>query len=78
VPFDSVAHSRELFGPVRAACDEAGRDADDLVYSNALVLCLGTDEAELARRADVIGRDVADLGENGLAGTPAEEVLPHV
>jgi F420-dependent oxidoreductase-like protein len=74
VPFDSVERSRELFGRVRAACDEAGRDPDGLVYSNALVLCVGTDEAELARRAEFIGRDVADLRENGLAGTPSEVV----
>jgi F420-dependent oxidoreductase-like protein len=74
VPFDSVERSRELFGRVRAACDEAGRDADGLVYSNALVLCAGTDEAELARRAEFIGRDVADLRANGLAGTPSEVV----
>ena len=74
VPFDSVATSRELFGRVRAACDQAGRDADGLVLSNALVLCVGVDEAELSRRAAAIGREVAELRENGLAGTPAEVV----
>jgi F420-dependent oxidoreductase-like protein len=74
VPFDSVATSRELFGRVREACDAADRDADELVYSNALVLCVGADETELARRAEVVGRDVADLRGNGLAGTPPEVV----
>jgi alkanesulfonate monooxygenase len=44
------------------------------VYSNALVLCCGKDEAELARRAEAIGREVAELRENGLAGTPDEVV----
>ena len=39
--------------------------------SNALVLCVGADEAELARRAEAIGHDVDDLRANGLAGTPA-------
>jgi alkanesulfonate monooxygenase len=35
---------------------------------------VGRDEAELARRADAIGREVAELRTNGLAGTPAEVV----
>jgi F420-dependent oxidoreductase-like protein len=59
---------------VRAACEEAGRDPDDLTYSIALVACVGTDEAEVARRAAAIGREPAELREHGLAGTPAEVV----
>jgi len=74
VPFDSVDTSRDLFRRVREACDAAGRDPDDLVYSNALVLCVGSTEDEIARRAESIGREVADLRENDLAGTPAEVV----
>ena len=72
LPFDSVDFSRTQFARVREACAEAGRDADELVYSNALVLCVGRDEAELARRAAAIGREVDDLRANGLAGTPQE------
>ena len=74
VPFDSVETSQQLFRLVRRACEQAGRDAAALVLSNALVLCVGRDEAELARRAAAIGRDVADLRANALAGTPAEVV----
>jgi alkanesulfonate monooxygenase len=74
LPFDSVATSREQFARVREACEAVDRDPDELVYSNALVLCCGKDEAELARRAEAIGRDVADLRENDLAGTPDEVV----
>ncbi|MDD9206141.1 LLM class F420-dependent oxidoreductase [Georgenia sp. 10Sc9-8] len=59
---------------VRAACEEIGRDPEDLVYSVALVLCAGADEAEVARRARAIGREVPELREHGLAGTPAEIV----
>src|SRR3954447_19999291 len=51
VPFDSVETSKALFEAVRSACDEAGRDPDALVLSNALVLCVGSDQNELARRA---------------------------
>jgi hypothetical protein len=45
-----------------------------MVFSTALVLCVGRDEAELARRAAAIGRDVDDLRRHGVAGTPAEAV----
>ncbi len=43
-------------------------------WSNALVLCVGANEAELDRRAAAIGRDKAELRENGVAGTPQEVV----
>lgn len=72
IPFESVEFTRTQFGRVRAACEAADRDPDALVYSNALVLCVGSDEAEIARRAAAIGREVDELRENGLAGTPAE------
>lgn len=74
VPFVSVADTRTQFGRVRAACENAGRDPGSLVYSNALVLCAGADESEVARRAAAIGREVDELRQNGLAGSP-DEVL---
>ncbi|MGX7698390.1 LLM class F420-dependent oxidoreductase [Gordonia polyisoprenivorans] len=45
-----------------------------LTYSVALVLCCGRSEDELSRRAQAIGRDVAELRANGAAGTPDEVV----
>jgi len=74
VPFMSAADNARLFAGVREACDEAGRDPASLVYSSALVLCVGRDEAELARRAAAIGREVDELRAHGVAGTPAEAV----
>ncbi|NGO69490.1 LLM class F420-dependent oxidoreductase [Streptomyces boncukensis] len=74
LPFGSLADTERQFGRVRAAAEEAGRAADELVYSNALVACVGRDDAEVARRAAAIGREVSELKENGLAGTPAEVV----
>ncbi|MET9851948.1 LLM class F420-dependent oxidoreductase [Streptomyces sp. NPDC006450] len=74
MPFASIADSQRQFGRVRAAAEEAGRKPGDLVYSNALVVCVGKDDAEVARRAAAIGRDVAELKANGLAGSPAEVV----
>ncbi|MEW2586902.1 LLM class F420-dependent oxidoreductase [Streptomyces virginiae] len=74
MPFASIADSARQFGRVREAAERAGRRPDDLVYSNALVVCVGKDDAEVARRAAAIGRDVDELKANGLAGSPAEVV----
>lgn len=74
MPFASITDSERQFGRVREAAEQAGRKADDLVYSNALVVCVGKDDAEVARRAAAIGREVDELKANGLAGSPAEVV----
>ena len=74
VPFAPAADNARLFAGVRNACAEAGRDPGSLVYSSALVLCVGKDDAELARRAAAVGRDVDELRQNGVAGSPAEAV----
>jgi len=74
IPFGSTEASVQQFDRVRAALVEHGRSADDLVFSNALVACVGKDDAEVARRAAAIGREPAELKENGLAGSPAEVV----
>lgn len=74
IPFASLADSEAQFRRVRAAAEEHGRRGEDLVCSNALVACVGRDDAEVARRAAAIGREVGELKENGLAGTPAEVV----
>ena len=74
VPFASAEDNARLFDGVRAACVEEGRDPSSLVYSSALVLCVGADEAQIARRASAIGRDVDELRAHGVAGTPSEAV----
>ena len=72
--FRTVEESAVLFGRVRDACAEAGRDAGSMRFSAAHVVCCGKDEAELARRAAAIGRDLAELRPTGLVGSPAEIV----
>jgi alkanesulfonate monooxygenase SsuD/methylene tetrahydromethanopterin reductase-like flavin-dependent oxidoreductase (luciferase family) len=57
---------------VRRACERGGRDPSTLVWSTLQVLCCGRTEAEISRRAAAIGREVGELRQNGLAGTPAE------
>ncbi|MGC5032299.1 LLM class F420-dependent oxidoreductase [Micromonospora sp. DT229] len=74
LPFVSIADTEAQFERVRAACQSIDRDPTELVWSNALVLCCGKDEAEVARRAAAIGREPDELRENGLAGTPSEVV----
>jgi alkanesulfonate monooxygenase SsuD/methylene tetrahydromethanopterin reductase-like flavin-dependent oxidoreductase (luciferase family) len=61
LPFVSTATTREQFARVRAACEEQGRDPASLTWSNALVVCVGEDEAEFRRRADAIGREPDEL-----------------
>jgi F420-dependent oxidoreductase-like protein len=65
------AGTREIIDRVREAAAGTGRQ---LTYSVAHVLCVGRDEGELRRRAGRIGRDVDDLRETSIAGTPAEVV----
>ncbi|MBA2953162.1 TIGR03560 family F420-dependent LLM class oxidoreductase [Nocardioides sp. MAH-18] len=74
LPFVDEATTEEQFARVREACERQGRDPQTMRWSNALVLCVGADEAEIGRRAAAIGREKAELRENGLAGTPAEVV----
>jgi F420-dependent oxidoreductase-like protein len=74
MPFAGVEDSERQFARVRAAAVGAGRGPDDLVLSNALVVCVGKDDQEVARRAAAIGREVGELKANGLAGTPSEVV----
>ena len=74
LPFVSEEFTREQFARVRAACEDVGRDPGTLTYSNALVMCCGSSDREVARRAEAIGRDVDELRANGLAGSPEEVV----
>ncbi|MBJ7357999.1 LLM class F420-dependent oxidoreductase [Nocardioides sp.] len=71
MPFDDGLVQNDR---VRRACEEIGRDPASMRFSSALVLCVGANEAEVARRAAAIGREVDELRENGLAGTPQEVV----
>jgi F420-dependent oxidoreductase-like protein len=74
LPFVGLEETKEQIARVRSACEEIGRDPNELVYSNALTVCCGSDEAELRRRAEAIGESVDDLRRDGLAGTPQEVV----
>jgi F420-dependent oxidoreductase-like protein len=74
VPFSPVEEFTAAAQRVRDACRDHGRDADELVYSVALVVCCGRDEHEVQDRAAAIGREPAELRTNGAAGTVDEVV----
>ncbi|MGY6500017.1 MAG: LLM class F420-dependent oxidoreductase [Acidimicrobiales bacterium] len=74
LPFSSVDKFTDQVANVTAACEAIDRDPGSMIWSAALVLCCGSDEAELSRRAERIGREVGELRANGAAGTP-DEVL---
>lgn len=68
-PFHSLDAATAQFDRVREACTAVGRDPATMVFSSALTVCVGRDEAEIARRAEAIGRPVERID---LAGTPEQ------
>jgi F420-dependent oxidoreductase-like protein len=74
VPFSDTQRTAEQFRRVRAACEDAARDPDELVYSHAVTVCCGENDGELRRRAQRIGTDLQQLRRAGAAGSPAEVV----
>ncbi|HST83751.1 MAG TPA: TIGR03560 family F420-dependent LLM class oxidoreductase [Kineosporiaceae bacterium] len=73
-PFSTVEVAATLFEQVRVACKQIDR-AQPPVFSSAVALCAGRDDAEVRRRAAAIGREVDELRSSGAAvGTPAEVV----
>lgn len=74
VPFTPLDAAIEQFARVDAACTDAGRDPAGLVRSVAHTIIAGRDDAEVARRAAAIGRDVSDPRAAGLVGTAGQLV----
>lgn len=73
--FPTLDFTEVQLARVRGACAAVGRSPDDLVYSAAFVVCAGAGDAEIARRADAIGRPVDEMRSNSpLVGTPAQIV----
>ncbi|QRP44239.1 LLM class F420-dependent oxidoreductase [Amycolatopsis sp. FDAARGOS 1241] len=74
LPFTDQDTALAQFERVAAAAEALGRDPKEILRSVALTVAIGRDDAEVARRASAIGRDLSELRENGLAGTAAEVV----
>lgn len=72
VAFHPIDVAARQFTRVERACAAIGRDPATMIRSLALTVAVGCDDAEVARRALAIGRDVEELRVSGLAGTPSE------
>ena len=70
VPLDTFVNQ---CGVVARACEADDRDPSTMTWSAALVVCIGEDEADLARRAEAIGRQPDEMRTNGIAGTPTRQ-----
>jgi F420-dependent oxidoreductase-like protein len=68
--FGSFEDTAQVFDRIRAAT-AGGRQ---LVLSVAQVACVGRDDADVARRAEAIGRNAKRFAESDLTGTPAQVV----
>ena len=74
LPFGTRERFTEQVGRVASACEAIGRDPGTMINGCALIAVVGKDDAEVARRAAVVSREVDELKENGLCGTPGEVV----
>ncbi len=73
IAFVDVDTLTTQYGRVAKAVADAGRAPESLTYSAAFVVCAGRDDAEVAKRAAAIGREVDELrGNSPVVGTPAE------
>jgi F420-dependent oxidoreductase-like protein len=74
IPFSQLGDVPSRYAAVRDACAAIGR-TDLPVFSAAVTLCIGRDDAEVRRRASAIGQDVDGLRAAGAAvGTTGEVV----
>ncbi len=71
VAFAPVEVFTERKQRVEAACTAIGRQRP-MRFSVGLVVCAGGTEEEISRRAAAIGREAAELRENGAAGSAEE------
>ena len=74
LPFGSIEAFVNQRSVVTRACEADDRDPATMTWSAALVVCVGENDVEVARRAAAIGREPGELRANGITGTPAEAI----
>lgn len=70
MPFVSIDDFVAQCSVVREACTSIGREPSTLKYTSAQTVVCGVDNAEVVRRAKNIGREVDELTQSALCGTP--------
>lgn len=70
MPFRTLDDTAKAFDRIGRACEAEGRAP--VMLSVAQTVCVGSGDAEIARRAGIIEQDLGALRATGLAGTPAE------
>jgi F420-dependent oxidoreductase-like protein len=75
IPYADLRSAGAQFARVGEACEAERREAASAIRLSAtLPVCCGRSDREVTRRAQAIGRDLAELRQAGLAGSPAEVV----
>jgi F420-dependent oxidoreductase-like protein len=74
VPFAPASYFPTACDNVRRACEEQGREPGTMRFSIATVVSVGTDDAEVNRRAIASGQDPDNARANQAAGTPDQVV----
>lgn len=71
--FAPLGQARQRFDHVRELCERAGRDPATLTTSIVIPrVCLGHDDAEIARRREILGPPIGEIPDQGLSGTPQQ------
>lgn len=72
MPFVSIDDFAAQCLRVRKACTVIGREPSSLRYTSAQTVVCGVDNGEVAKRAKNIGREVDEVTQSGLCGTPEQ------
>lgn len=72
MPFVLIDDFAAQCSRVREACTAIGREPSSLRYTSAQTVVCGVDNGEVARRAKNIGRQVEEVTQSGLCGTPEQ------
>jgi alkanesulfonate monooxygenase SsuD/methylene tetrahydromethanopterin reductase-like flavin-dependent oxidoreductase (luciferase family) len=71
---DRLDDCREFFAAADRLCEENGRDPKTLKHSAQVQVCVGVDEADIARQAQLVGSSVEQLRAKMFTGTPDQLV----
>jgi alkanesulfonate monooxygenase SsuD/methylene tetrahydromethanopterin reductase-like flavin-dependent oxidoreductase (luciferase family) len=71
---DKLEDCFEFFAAAERYCEQIGRDPASLRKSVQIHVCVGEDEADIARQADLVGHSVETIRNKMFCGTPDQLV----